>query len=70
MTSETKQTYISSCPICGRTLFKGAPNSYIEGGCPKCKEYLKISFYDTGYMVCIAKREKGRLDNSCLSKEN
>lgn len=53
MTKETKQTYISSCPVCGRTLFRGTPDSCIEGGCPKCRKYLKIYFNDTGYQVCI-----------------
>ena len=53
MPPERKCAYISSCPVCGRTLFKGTPNSYIEAGCPKCKEYLGISFSDTGYQVCV-----------------
>lgn len=52
------QTFISSCPICGRKLFKGAPDSYFEGDCPKCKEYLKINFYDNGYRVCIMRQAK------------
>lgn len=53
-----KQTFISSCPICGRTLFKGTPDSYIEVGCPKCKEYLKISFHEYGYQVHVVKHIK------------
>ena len=61
---EEKQFFISSCPICGRTLFKGTPNSYIEGACPKCKEYLKIHFNGTGYQVCILRQEKGIVASS------
>ncbi len=60
-----KQTFISSCPICGRTLFKGTPDSYIEVGCPKCKEYLKITFHECGYQVHIAKHTK---DSSISSR--
>ncbi len=59
-----KQTFISSCPICGRTLFKGTPDSYIEVGCPKCKEYLKISFHEYGYQVHIAKQTKESNESS------
>ncbi|MEE1074301.1 MAG: hypothetical protein U0K93_02345 [Acutalibacteraceae bacterium] len=47
----TKPTFIASCPVCGRTLFKGSPSSYVESGCPKCKEYLKITFIDNGFQV-------------------
>ena len=45
--------YIASCPVCGRSLFKGKPNSYMEGGCPKCKEYLQITFTDTGFSASV-----------------
>lgn len=58
MSKETTQSFLSSCPVCGRTLFRGTPNSSIEGGCPKCKEYLKINFYDTGYQVSILNPQK------------
>ncbi|MFR1517681.1 MAG: hypothetical protein ACLSVG_02735 [Clostridia bacterium] len=58
MAKETNQIYLSSCPVCGRTLFKGTPDSCIEGGCQKCKEYLKIKFHDTGYQVCIIKPDE------------
>ena len=50
-----KSVYTASCPICGRVLFKGSPDSYIEGGCPKCGEYLKISFTDCGFNAAAAK---------------
>ena len=52
--------FMASCPICGRSLFKGAPDSYIEGGCPKCKNYLKISYTLNGVrtIVCDTKDEK------------
>ncbi len=53
-----KQIYISSCPVCGRTLFKGTEDSCIEGGCPKCKEYLRIYFSKTGYQVHVINQEK------------
>lgn len=58
MAKGTQRVYLSSCPVCGRTLFKGTPDSCIEGGCPKCKEYLKIKFHDTGYQVCIIKHDE------------
>lgn len=52
--------FLASCPICGRSLFKGTPDSYIEGGCPKCKSYLKISYTLNGVqsVVCVVKEEK------------
>ena len=50
-----KITYVASCPICGRVLFKGSPSSYIEGGCPKCGEYLKITFSENGFYVLVNK---------------
>ena len=55
-----KNIFMASCPICGRSLFKGTSNSYIEGGCPKCKNYLKISYTANGVqsVVCIVKEEK------------
>ena len=48
-----KLTYTASCPVCGRVLFKGSPNSYMEGGCPKCKEYLKILFTNNGFQASV-----------------
>lgn len=69
MTKETKRSYLSSCPVCGRTLFKGTPDSSIEGGCPKCKEYLKINFYDTGYQVCIINQSKEKISSVCITEE-
>ena len=54
-----KSTYVASCPICGRVLFKGTPNSYLEGGCPKCGEYLKITFIDNGFSVTSGKNSAG-----------
>lgn len=55
-----KNIFMASCPICGRSLFKGTPDSYIEGGCPKCKNYLKISYTPNGVqsVVCVVKDEK------------
>ncbi len=52
--------FMASCPICGRSLFKGKPNSYIEGSCPKCKNYLQISYTTLGVqsIVCVVKEEK------------
>lgn len=54
-----KNTFVASCPICGRVLFKGTPNSYMEGGCPKCGEYLKVAFVDTGFSVTSGKDNQG-----------
>ena len=48
-----KKVYLASGPVCGRSLFRGSPDSYIEGGCPKCKNYLQISFTPEG-VVCRA----------------
>ena len=48
-----KKVYLASCPVCGRSLFRGSPDSYIEGGCPKCKNYLQRSFTPEGG-VCRA----------------
>lgn len=52
--------YMASCPICGRSLFKGKPDSYIEGGCPKCKNYLQIHYTAEGVKsaVCVVQPEK------------
>lgn len=51
-----KTISLASCPVCGRSLFKGSPHSYVEGGCPKCGEYLKISFEENGFQVSACKR--------------
>ena len=52
--------FTAGCPICGRTLFKGIPNSYIEGVCPKCKSYLHIYYTEGGIKIIIneVKQEK------------
>lgn len=52
----TGKSYMASCPICGRTLFKGVPDSYIEGGCPKCKSYLMITFTEAGVQANVSER--------------
>lgn len=52
-----KITYTASCPVCGRILFKGSPDSYMEGGCPKCKEYLKITFTNGGFQAVVSKNQ-------------
>lgn len=43
-----KIKYKASCPVCGRNLFRGQPNSYIEGNCPKCGSFLFIHFEKDG----------------------
>lgn len=48
-----KQIFLASCPICGRSLFKGTPNSYIEGGCPKCSSFLQIQYTDMGVQTAV-----------------
>ena len=40
--------YTASCPICGRILGKGTPASHWELGCPKCGEYIALTFSETG----------------------
>ena len=55
---EAKQIFTSSWPICGRTLLKGTPNSYIEVWCPKCREYLKINFMNEGFQACVIVQDK------------
>ena len=64
MEQPEKSVYVASCPICGRVLFKGSPSSYVESGCPKCGEYLKISFSEGGYNVVAAKTEKGEMSET------
>ena len=58
-----KNVFMASCPICGRSLFKGKANSYIEGGCPKCKNYLQISYTPNGVqsVVCVVGEEKSNI---------
>ena len=55
-----KQVFMASCPVCGRSLFKGTADSYIEGGCPKCKSYLRISYTPQGVLaaICAARTEQ------------
>ena len=48
------KSFMASCPVCGRSLFKGKPDSYIEGGCPKCKNYLQISFTSEGVKSVVS----------------
>lgn len=59
-----KKVFLASCPVCGRSLFKGKPESYIEGGCPKCKNYLQISYTPDGVqsVVCVTLPEKQNND--------
>lgn len=55
-----KNVFMASCPVCGRSLFKGTPDSYIEGGCPKCKNYLQISYTPNGVrsVVCVTEEKQ------------
>lgn len=43
--------YKASCPVCGRSLFRGSPNSYLEGNCPKCGSFLQIMIGKAGVRV-------------------
>jgi len=53
------------CPVCGRSLFKGRPESYIEGGCPKSKNYLQISYTPEGVQSVVSStREKTEYDHA------
>ena len=58
MEEKERLTLISSCPICGRTLFRGTLDSHIEGVCPKCMEYLSITYEPQGVQVVIQKKER------------
>lgn len=46
-----KIIFSASCPICGRTLFKGSPSSYMELSCPKCKAYLSVNVENDGVRI-------------------
>ncbi len=48
-----KTVYLASCPVCGRSLFKGKPESYIEGVCPKCKKYLQVLYTSDGVQANV-----------------
>lgn len=48
-----QSAFLASCPVCGRVLFKGRPSSYIEGGCPKCKEYIRINYTEYGFEASV-----------------
>ena len=56
--SET--VYIACCPVCGRTLFRGSADSYIEGGCPKCRNYIQITYKADGIRAVVCKQNKER----------
>ncbi len=56
------KTYMASCPICGRSLFKGKPDSYIEGGCPKCKSYLQIHYTTEGVKSAVSAVQVGKVN--------
>lgn len=62
-----KNIFMASCPICGRSLFKGVANSYIEGGCPKCKNYLQISYTADG-VKSVVRAVSEEEQNSVLPK--
>ena len=55
---EEKPGFLSGCPICGRILFRGTPESHIEGSCPKCLEYLSITYMKRGVYVVIKEKEE------------
>ena len=59
-----EKVFVASCPICGRSLFKGKPSSCIEGACPKCKNYLQILYTPDGVQaaVCVLQTEKQNMD--------
>ncbi|GEM_PF-3239806 len=69
MAKETKVSYLSSCPVCGRTLLRGTPDSCIEIGCPKCREYLKVEFHNTGFRVCTMDRRSDPPAVACMGSE-
>ena len=53
-----QKKYRASCPICGHNLFKGLPNSYMEGNCPKCRSFRQIYFNGDGVRVAAGIHEK------------
>lgn len=52
-----KVKFKASCPICGRNLFRGVPDSYIEGNCPKCGSFLLIHFESEGVNIVTGVKE-------------
>ena len=63
-----KRVFLASCPVCGRSLFKGTPNSHIEGGCPKCKNYLCISFTFDGVQAEVSENLEQKINNDIMPK--
>lgn len=51
---QAEYKYKASCPICGRNLFRGSPESVIEGNCPKCGSALVIRYSNTGVAVTVS----------------
>ena len=58
-----KKLYMASCTVCGRSLFKGKADSYMEGGCPKCKSYLQITFTAGGVKCVVSVTEQEKITN-------
>ena len=61
--------FLASCPICGRSLFKGRPNSYIEMGCPKCKSFLQIFFTEEGIKAEVYKAQVENTKNKIAEEK-
>lgn len=57
---QAEYKYKASCPICGRYLFRGSPESVIEGNCPKCGSALVIRYSNTGVAVTVSVSEDKR----------
>lgn len=64
-----KTIYLASCPVCGRALFKGSPNSYIEGGCPKCKNYVQIEYTAEGVQTNIRAYAEALKSENCRTSK-
>lgn len=60
--------YKASCPVCGRNLFRGAPNSYIESYCPKCGSFLQIAFSSAGVSAATGDSVKRPQSKQLLSR--
>ena len=50
--------YKASCPVCGRDLFRGSPESFLEGYCPKCGSFLQIYFENNGVKAVAAPKNE------------
>lgn len=53
--------YKAYCPICGKCLFKGTPNSKVEVFCPKCNGNMQVSFTSNGVSIAEISRDEHKI---------